>query len=61
MKVSSDIIGTPKDFAFLFSPVSEIVQKDHSKFLSEEAKETLKSMEEPKTFNGDYIIQYVKK
>ena len=50
-----------KDFAFLFSPVSEIVQKDHSKFLSEEAKETLKSMEEPKTFNGDYIIQYVKK
>lgn len=50
-----------KDFAFLFSPVSEIVQKDHSKFLSEGAKETLKSMEEPKTFNGDYIIQYVKK
>ena len=51
----------PKDFGFIFSPVSEIVKKDYSKFLSEDAKETLQSMEEPKNFNGEYVIQYVKK
>lgn len=50
-----------KDFEFLFSPVSEIVKKDHSKFLTADSKETLASMEEPKTFNGEYIVQYVKK
>lgn len=51
----------PKDFSFLFSPVSEIVTKDYSDILFEESKKTLKSMEEPRTFNGEYIIQYIKK
>ncbi len=48
-------------FGFLFKPVSEIVKEDYSQYLTEESREILTSMEEPKTFNGEYIIQYVKK
>lgn len=49
------------EFGFLFTPVSELVKKDYSRVLTEESRPILTSMEEPKTFNGEYIIQYAKK
>ncbi len=44
-----------------FEPVAYLVQKDYSTYLTDEAKKTLISMEEPTNFNGEYIIQYAKK
>lgn len=46
---------------FCFEPVSRLVQKDFSEVLTEEAQETLTSMIEPKNFNGEYVVQYIKK
>lgn len=48
-------------FRMLFEPVTWLVRKDFSKDLEDEAKEVLESMIEPKQFNGEYVVQYIKK
>ena len=48
-------------FGMIFEPVSWLVKKDFSKDLTNDAKEVLESMREPKNFNGEYVIQYIKK
>lgn len=45
----------------IFEPVYRLVQEDYSKDLTPAAKTTLMSMEEPQTFNGAYVIKYIKK
>ena len=48
-------------YGMILEPVNWLVQKDFSRDLTDAAKETLESMKEPKNFNGEYVIQYIKK
>lgn len=47
--------------AFMLEGVPALVKKDYSSYLTNDAKKTLTSMESPTGFNGEYVIQYVKK
>ncbi len=49
------------EMEFMFSPVSELVKKDYLKYLTSSSKDVLQSMETPQTFNGEYVVKYIKK
>ena len=52
---------SPASLNDVLEPVYRLVHEDYSKDLTSTAKTTLMSMEEPQTFNGEYVIKYIKK